>query len=84
MHIFLSLLGIIASFFILKYRKDVGDMVGEADWMRKIGGVYNVIIICSIILFFWSLAELTGTTQVLFSPLTRLIPGMNQSVPSSL
>jgi Na+/H+ antiporter NhaC len=84
MHIFLSLLGIIASFFILKYRKDVGDMVGEADWMRKIGGVYNVIIICSIILFFWSLAELTGTTQVLFSPLTRLIPGMHQSVPSSL
>ena len=53
----------------------MGDTIGEADWMRKVGGVYNVIVIAAIFLFFWSLAVLTGTTNIFLKPLTFLIPG---------
>jgi hypothetical protein len=76
MRIFLSLIGIVASFFLLKYRERVGDAIGEADWMKKVGGVYMIIIIFSILLFFWSVASLTGTTDVLFGPLRHIIPGL--------
>jgi hypothetical protein len=75
MSIFLSLVGIVGSFFLIKYREKVGDMVGEADWMTKVGGVYNVMIFVAVFIFFWSIATLTGTTSVLFSFL-RFLPGL--------
>lgn len=81
MNFILPLIGIVASFFLLKYRERVGDMIGEAEWMRKVGGVYILIIIFSIFLFFWSLAELTGTTDILFRPLLFFIPGLHQATP---
>lgn len=80
MHIFLSVLGILLALALLKYRESVGNMIGEADWMQKVGGVYNVIIILSLIIFFWSIAELTGTTDIFFAPIKWMIPGMRQSV----
>ena len=73
----LPIIGIVGSFFLLKYREAIGNIMGEAEWMRKVGGVYNVVIIVAIFIFFWSLAELTGTTQILFSPLLWLIPGLH-------
>ena len=75
MRIFLSILGMIASFVMLYFRERIGDAFGEADWMRKVGGVYNVVIILAIIIFFWSLAELTHTTDFLFSPIKSILPG---------
>ncbi len=75
MSILLSLIGLVASFYLLYKRQYVGDMIGEADWMLKVGGVYNVVIITAIILFFWSISELTGTTDILFLPLIWMIPG---------
>lgn len=79
MTFFLSLLGIICSLFMFKYRERIGDTVGEADWMRKIGGVYAVIMILALVIFFWSIAELTGTTDILFAPVRLLFPGLPQS-----
>jgi hypothetical protein len=76
--IFLSLLGIVASFVLIWKRQLAGDMLGEAQWMKKIGGVYNVIIIVAILIFFWSVAELTGTAGFLFSPVRYLLPGLSQ------
>ncbi|MEK7591259.1 MAG: hypothetical protein AAB489_03575, partial [Patescibacteria group bacterium] len=73
---FFALFGIIASFLLLKFRQQVGDVIGEADWMNKIGGVYNFIIILAIFIFFWSIAELTGTSHILFAPLRMVIPGL--------
>lgn len=70
----LAIIGMIGAFFMMKYRERVGDMLGEADWMTKVGGVYNVIVILSVLLFFWCLAELTGTTEVLFRPILRILP----------
>jgi hypothetical protein len=78
----LALIGIIASFFMLKYRERLGDMIGEADWMNKVGGVYNLVIIVSILIFFWCVAELTGTTDVLFKPLIYLLPGAQSNTPT--
>jgi hypothetical protein len=72
----LPILGIVGSFFMLKYREYIGNMMGEAAWMSKVGGVYNVIVIVAIFIFFWSLAELTGTTDILFRPLLWFIPGL--------
>lgn len=74
MHIFFGILGIAAGFFLIKYREAVGDMVGDPPWASKIGGIYNVIILLGIFIFFWSIATITGTTQILFSPLTGMFP----------
>lgn len=71
----LSLLGIAFSIAIIKYREPIGDMFGEQDWMQKVGGVYNVIVLTGILIFFWCIAELTGTRDIFFAPLTFLIPG---------
>ncbi len=76
MNIVLSLIGIIGSLFLLKYRERVGEMIGEADWMTKIGGVYNFVVIIAVLIFFWSIASLTGTTDILFKPLLYIIPGI--------
>lgn len=66
--------GIILSICLIIWRETIGDMLGEADWMRKVGGVYYVVVFIAIIIFFWSLAELTGTTSIFLSPLKHLIP----------
>ncbi len=73
---FLSIVGIISSILLIKYRERVGDNIGEADWMLKVGGVYNFIIIFAIFLFFWSIAYLTGTTDFLFAPLRNAMGGI--------
>ncbi len=75
METILSLLGIVASFFLLKYREKVGDTMGEAAWMAYVGGVYNFVIIVAILIFFWSLATLTGTSEIFFAPILWLLPG---------
>lgn len=75
MNTFLSLIGLVVSMLMLKFRGPLGDMIGEAGWMSKIGGVYNVIILVAIFLFFWSLAELTGTRDFFLGFLKYFIPG---------
>ncbi len=75
MHYFLSLLGIVLSITMLRYRERIGDFMGEADWMKYTGGVYNFVIILALFIFFWSLTSLTGTTEILFRPFLYLLPG---------
>jgi len=78
-----GLAGIAFAYVLLKYREAVGDMIGDAEWMRKIGGVYNLVIVTATLVFFWSVAYLTGTEDILFAPLKFLIPGLikNQAAP---
>lgn len=68
---------------MLKYREYIGNFMGEAEWMNKVGGVYNVVIFAAIFIFFWSLASLTGTSDILFRPLLWLIPGVNKGQPQT-
>ncbi|TSC59526.1 MAG: hypothetical protein Greene041662_435 [Candidatus Peregrinibacteria bacterium Greene0416_62] len=75
MEIFLGLIGIVASIAIIKYREAVGDLFGGAEWTKYVGGPYNMAIIVGIILFFFSLAKMTGTTDFFLYPLKFLIPG---------
>lgn len=75
MSIFLSICGLALSIFMLKYRERIGDFMGEADWMRYTGGVYNFVIILALFIFLWSLATITGTTEVLFTPFLYILPG---------
>lgn len=79
LHFLLSIGAMVGSFYLMYYREKIGDMIGEADWMRAIGGVYNVIVIVAVLIFFWGLAELTGTTGVLFKPVLFLF-GVRQSL----
>jgi uncharacterized membrane protein YdfJ with MMPL/SSD domain len=75
--------GLVGPFVLIRYRETVGDSLGEAEWMRKVGGVHNVVVIAALFIFFWTLAELTGTTGVLFAPLKFLAPGFQQeTVPA--
>jgi multisubunit Na+/H+ antiporter MnhF subunit len=76
MHYILGILGIIVSVLLLKYRERAGDLIGEADWMGKLGGVYNVIIIFALFLFIWSVAVLTNTTYFFLAPLKWILPGL--------
>lgn len=75
MQFLLPILGIILSIAGLKYRERVGDFIGDAEWMKYVGGVYNAVIIACLFLFLWSLAVLTGTTDILFRPFLYLLPG---------
>ena len=76
MRYFLSIVGMIFAYFLLIYRERVGDAIGEADWMRRVGGIYYLVIVIALIIFFWSAAELTNTTSFLFGFLRYLIPGL--------
>ncbi len=73
--------GMIGPVFLIMYREAIGDIIGEADWMRKVGGVYNVIVFAAIIIFFWALADVTGTTSILFAPLRSLSPAFQEAPP---
>jgi uncharacterized membrane protein len=72
MSTFLSFVGIGLAYVLIRYRERVGDMVGSPDWANKVGGIYNLLILIGIFIFFWSLATLTGTTDILFAPLISI------------
>ncbi|MBI2636296.1 hypothetical protein HYW84_03145 [Candidatus Peregrinibacteria bacterium] len=74
----LIIIGLVGPFFMIKYRAQIGDAVGEAAWMKKVGGVHNVIIIAALLIFFWTIAEMTGTTSILFSPIKSILPGLRE------
>ena len=76
LHYILPLIGIVGAFFLIRYRESLGDTLGDAEWMRSVGGIYNVIVIFAVFVFFWSIAELTGTNEVLFGFVKLLIPGL--------
>lgn len=73
-HIFLGLLGVAVSILMIKYREKIGSTIGDAEWMKWVGGNYNLVILIAIFIFFWSIAEMTGTTNILLMPLKFLIP----------
>lgn len=74
MRILLSLIGIVASFFMIKYREALGNMIGEPEWARHFGSMYNVVVIIAVLLLFWSIAALTNTQDVLLRPVLWILP----------
>jgi len=78
MSIFLGLIGIVVSFLLIKYREMIGDMLGEADWMHFVGGSRGAVLIVALLIFFWSIASMTGTQDMFLAPILWLIPGGRQ------
>ncbi len=75
MKFFLGIIGIAGSFFLLKFREYIGDMIGDADWMRYVGGPYNLVVLVALFIFFWSIAAMTGTEDIFVRPILWLFPG---------
>ena len=71
-----AILGIVLSFYIIKYREYIGSSIGEMEWMRKIGGIYTIIVLVGILIFFWSVATLTSTTDMFLAPILFFITPM--------
>ena len=70
----LALIGIGLSVTMVIFREAIGDMTGEADWMRKVGGVYYVVVYAAVFIFFWSISTLVGTNEIFLAPVRWLIP----------
>ena len=83
MTIIFGIIGIIGSFFLIKYREYIGDTMGEGEWMNYVGGVYNLVIIVAVFIFFWSIAAITGTQGILLKPILSLLPGLHQTAPAT-
>ncbi len=73
-HILQGLFGIVFSYCIIRYREPIGAMIGDPEWAGKVGGIYNVLIIVGIFIFFWSVASLSGTTDIFFAPILMFLP----------
>ena len=82
MQYFLSIVGIIGSFFLVKYREVIGNTLGEPDWMRSMGGIYTFLVFIAVFIFFWSLATITNSTDILLAPVKMLFP-LQQTPPPS-
>lgn len=72
---FVQLCGMVLGALLIKYRQQIGDEIGDAEWMRYVGGVYNFVILMGVLIFFWSIATLTGTADIFFAPLFWIIGG---------
>ncbi len=70
----LAIVGFILSFYLIKHRESIGNSFGEYDWMKYFGGIYGIVVIMGIFIFFWSLATITGTEDTFLYPFMRLIP----------
>lgn len=71
----LGFFGMVIGVLIIKYRERIGDFTGDAYWMRHVGGIYNVLIIIGVLIFFWSIAAMTNTEKIFFAPLFWIFGG---------
>ncbi len=78
------ILGIVFAFVLMKYRERIGDTFGDPDWMGPFGGVYGGIVILAIFIIFWSIAALTDTTHLLFSPILWLFPTLRSGAETDV
>ncbi len=79
---FFAVIGFVLTYFIIRNRESIGDSLGDQEWMRPLGGIYGVIVIVAILIFFWSLATITGTQEFFFTPVRWILPfAFKQEVP---
>jgi len=79
----LAIFGLFLSYGIMRHRESIGNSIGEMDWMRKIGGIYNIIVCIAVFIFFWSLATLSGTEDIFLYPFLKLMPFATGLVPNA-
>jgi uncharacterized membrane protein YdcZ (DUF606 family) len=70
----INMILIIVGFLMIKFRERIADMLGEAQWMRYVGGVYGFVVVIGVLMVFYGVARLTGTTDILMAPIFGIIP----------
>ena len=74
MKMFLGLIGILLSYVIIRYRKQVVDFTGKFAWAERylgMGGTYNALVLLAIGLFLFSILYMTGNMDFVFGGLGR-------------
>lgn len=64
----LSLAGLIAPYFMVRYREQIIEITGKFEWAERYlgqGGSYNAVILFALLLFFFSLLVITGNQSIL-------------------
>jgi len=84
MRIILGIIGIACSVALIIYREQVGGMLGEPAWADKIGGIYNLVVIIGVLIFFWSIAYMTNTQDMFFAPLMYILPFGKDAGPTGV
>ena len=82
MSIFLGFLGLAFGSFLIYFREATADSFGEPDWAAKVGGMQIVIVGVGLFICLWGLATMTGSSDLLFSPITMFLP--HKQPPQSL
>jgi hypothetical protein len=70
----IGIIGLIFASALVKFREQVGEMLGEPEWAEKIGGIYNLVVLIGAVIFFWSIAYMTNTMDIFFAPLMNFLP----------
>lgn len=78
-----AIIGIGFAFLLMKYRESIGDSIGDQEWMKYVGGIYNLVVIIGVLIFFWSLATLTGTEDIFLAPIIWIFGG-RQDIPADV
>ncbi len=76
MSFILSLIGLIAPYFLVKYRDKIIEITGKFGWAEKYlgqGGSYTAVVLFAIFLFLFSLLYITGNEGILFSWITPYV-----------
>ena len=66
MNIVYGLLGLGFAYLLVRYREFIGDILGNMEWAKWVGGIYNVIVMVAIILAIFSLLFIFGLEEQLF------------------
>ncbi len=72
MKILWGLVGILLSYFIVRYRKNIVEWTGKFAWAERylgMGGTYTVLIFLSIGVFMFSILYMTGNMDFVFGGL---------------
>lgn len=72
--VFWGLFGIILSYLMIRYRKQIVDWTGKFGWAEQylgMGGTYNAMVLFAIILFLFSILYMTGNTDFVFGGISR-------------
>ncbi|PIR49321.1 hypothetical protein COU79_05500 [Candidatus Peregrinibacteria bacterium CG10_big_fil_rev_8_21_14_0_10_54_7] len=77
----INLLLVIGGFLLIKFRERIADTFGEAYWMRYVGGIYMFVVIIGVLMFFFGLARMTGTTKILMAPIYSVFPKTIEAPP---
>lgn len=69
MKILLGLIGILLSYAMVRYRKNIVDFTGKFGWAERYlgaGGTYNAMILFALGIFLFSILYMTGNIDYVF------------------